>query len=211
MNLLEILKFEKENMPKAQWNLEKFLIYFIAVLLGGAILALIAGLIIGFTTDGEGVYFLIPVFVWVGITAIMCGVLIVKSKKAKAEMREFYCDKISAEFVAADCEEAKQKLIDGGIINDKGFIIPETAEWAADGLIPYGDAKFEFVAYVLSGALFLNVGPIALDADAYNFFRNNREMIVNKKVFDLFCDDKKKFVDLLVRYNSAAKIEQKLG
>lgn len=211
MNLREILKFEKENIPEAQWKLEKFLIVFLAVLLGGAFIAFAIGLIVGFTTDGEGVYFLVPEFIWLGAVAVMCVLLFVKAPKVKAEIRAYYYEKLSTEFVVADYEEAKQKLTDNGVINDEGFIASEIAEWTAGEMIAFDSAEFTFIAYLWAGKLFLKVGPFELSADTYNFFRNNRDMIVNKKAFDLFCDDMKKFVELLVRYNDMAKIERKLG
>lgn len=213
MKIRDILRFEKENMPDFQWKFEKFLFFYIVVLIGGGLLALISGLIIGFAVNEEGIYCFIPEFVWFAVLAAATVLLVVKSKKVKIGLCSYYYDKLSSEFYTLDFSEAKSNLANDNIINDVGFIVDGDLS-IEDGVIPFVQAKFVFNPYIWAGKIFLSIDGLPideLDNNLYNFFRNNRDMIVNRKIFDLFCDDLITFVDMLVRYNSIAKIEKKLN
>ncbi len=224
------MQYEKEVMPSYQWKLEKFLLVYLIVLIGGAIVALVGGLLIGFLITDEGVICFIPEFVWMGVVAVMSVVLVVKARHVKIQLRVDIAEKLTSEFYAVDYQEAKRKLIEQNIITDEGFINNNDESYETlifpcddvkDGIeckiIPFEKAKIIFDATCLNGKPLLNV-YVQCEQDSweypcfdnyfYNFLINNPNLISNKKVFELFRDDKQKFARLLVRYNDVTKIEK---
>lgn len=232
MKFREILQHEKENMPSYQWKFNKFLWAYIIVLLGGALVALVSGLLIGFLITDEGVWCFIPEFVWFGAIAVMSVVLVVKSRRVKEQLCGDIAKKLTNEFYAIDYQEAKQKLIEQNIITEEGFvnnnahsyvtlIVPfeEIKDGVEPKIIPFEKVSVVFNANYYSGKLFLgafvqcekdSLAFPEIDNSFYNFLINNVDLISNKKVFALFCDDKEKFVRLIMRYKFAFQLEKVL-
>lgn len=232
MKFREILQHEKENMPSYQWKFNKFLWAYIIILLGGALVVLVSGLLIGFLVTDEGVWCFIPEFVWFGVIAVMSVVLVVKSRKVKEQLCGDIVKKLTTELYAIDYQEAKQNLIEQNIITDDGFInsnehsyetsiVPfeEVQDGVEPKIIPFEKAKIVFNANYFSGKLLLSVyvqceqdswAYSVIDNSFYNFLINNIDLISNKKVFALFRDDKEKFVRLIMRYKFAFTLEKVL-
>ena len=232
MKFREILQHEKENMPSYQWKFNKFLLIYIIVAIGGALVTLVSGLLIGFLITDEGVWCFIPEFVWFGVLAVMSVVLVVKSKNVIEQFRVDITEKLTNEFYTIDYQEAKQNLIEQNIITEEGFInnnehsyetliVPfeEVQDGVEPKIIPFEKAKIVFNANYFSGKLLLSVyvqceqdswAYSVIDNSYYNFLINNIDLISNKKVFALFRDDKEKFVRLIMRYKFAFKLEKAL-
>lgn len=217
MRLKETLKFEKENMPDFQWRFEKFLLAFLAVLLGGALFTLAISLLLGFLLDDRIIY-LIPLFVWAGAVAAMIVALVIKARRVKAKLRVYYTEKIQKEFFEMDYGEAKQKLIADKRITENEFIIDTESPFGGEyETLPFDRAEVIFIPYFRSGTILWNLAiknevdwvlVDVMDNAYYNFLRNNPKLVKNEKVFQLFCNDKAEFIRLLVRYNDPARIEK---
>ena len=216
MKLKEVLKFEKENMPDFQWKFEKFLFAFLAVWLGGALLALCAALIIGAVSGEDGVWY-VPVIIWACALAGMLITLIIKSKKVKPKLIRYHTDNLLREFYDLDYSEARQKMLDGGKITEEGFIV--SVEDGKSEIIPFDEVKIAFEPRFWGGKLFLNIALAdkndrvfadCMDNGYYNFLIRHTGLIVDKYLFELFDKDKEKFVKTLLRNNDAFKIETEL-
>lgn len=220
MGFKETLKYEKENMPDFQWKFEKFIFAFLAVLLGGALLTLVASLMLGFLLDEDRVFYLIPLFAWAGAAMTMTVLLVVKAMRVKAKLRVYHAEKIEKEFFEIDYAEAKRKLIEAKRITDNEFII--NAESPFEGeceTLPFERAEVIFIPYFRSGKILWNLAiknevdwvlVDVMDNAYYNFLRNNPKLVKNEKVFQLFCNDKAEFIRMLVRYNDPVRIEKLL-
>ena len=230
MKIKELLKYEKDNMPDFQWKFEKFLGIFILIWLGGAILALIAGLIISFLTKGQILFAFIPFIIWVCSLLIGCVILIFKSINVKRQLIAYYFENIEFEYRVIDYDEAKQKLIEEQRITQSGIIVDKKnffdqdyfdEQMQSDGtkIVPFEKIKVIFNPRFFVGKLVFEIVFMEeyewaivdnLDSYLYSYLLNNKSLIENKKVFDLFCENKDRFIRELLKYNNALKMEQKL-
>lgn len=219
MKVKEVLKFEKENMPDFQWKYEKFLFAFLLIWLGGAILTLIASMIIGFVSGESGGLWYIPLIIWGSALFVTLVIFVIKTKKVRRKLIAFQTEKLSREFYITDYSKAKQKLLDKQKISADGLII-EADDIFESSIIPFEQVRMLFNPRFWGGKLFLDFimqdasGRFVIEElnnDFYNFLTHHSSFIVNLNLFQLFCEDKEKFVKLLLKYNNASKIEKKLS
>lgn len=217
MKMKELLKFEKDNMPDFQWKYEKFLFVFLAIFFGGAVLALIAGLIIGFVF-GENAPWYIPLIVWGGALLGALITLVIKTKKLKAKLLCYHTEQLLRDFYELDYWEAKRNLFNRKKITEVGFISDPDDIFEVK-IIPFEQVNILFYPHFFGGKLFIQfivfdkidwVFIDYLDNDFYNFLLHHSSFIKNEKLFHLFCEDKEKFTKALLKYNDASKIEKKL-
>ena len=217
MAFKEALKFEKENMPDFQWKFEKFVLAFVAVFLGGAILAIGASLLIDLVSGEKGALWCIPIVVWGCVALGMLIPLVIMSKKVKRQLVRYHSDKLLQEFYDTDYSEARQKMFDSEKITEEGFVI--SSEDETNVTIPFDKVSIIFNPRFWGGKLFLEIVLIDksggvfidyLDNSYYNFLIRHIHLIRNEPIFELFDKDKERFVKMLLRYNNAQKIERKL-
>lgn len=215
MHYREILYYERESMPSDKRELNKFLTVYAVIMLVCAIVAIICCLLIGFLVTSDGIVFYIPIYVLSGVLVAMSVVSVVKYIGIKAKFCVYVAEKLKSEYYAIDYQEAKQELIRQKIITEDGFVNTFCGK-IDSAVIPFEKVKIDFSALFTCGVLpieaivnYNNMSTITvIDNYYYNFLINNTDLISNKKVFALFCDDKEKFVKLLARYNDVAKMEK---
>lgn len=214
MRLKEMLQFEKENMPGFQWAYEKFLFVWLIVWLGGAIVTLLVSLPLGFFF-GESIITFIPLIVWGSVLAVTLILFVYKTIKLRKKLLFYHRDKLAQELFDIDSDEAGTEE---RILTEEGVIV-EAEDPLDHMIIPFEEVEIEFNPHFWGGKLFLEL-IIKHDGEwlyidtlnnaYYNFLKKNTPRMQNKALFRLLCDDREKFVKLLLRYNNAAKIEKRL-
>lgn len=110
-------------------------------------------------------------------------------------------------------EEALNRLKQAGIINDEGFIFEQEDKELVT--IPFKTCNLLFVVKVFNEGmqiwvnLFNQKEPIAsigVDNDIFNLLIKYYNKIVNKPVFDLFCDNVDEFAVLLEKCKNTTKM-----
>lgn len=214
MRLKEALRFEKENMPDFHWKYEKFLFVFLVIWLGGAIITLIITLPLGFRY-GESVITFIPLIVWGSVLAVTLIPFVYKTVKLRKRLLLYHSDMLAQALYDSDDNEDETEE---QVLTEAGVIV-ETDDPFDKKIIPLEDIEIEFNPRFWGGKLFLEL-IIKHEGDwlyidtlnnaNYNFLKKHTQPVQNKALFRLLCDDREKFVRLLLRYNNAAKIEKRL-
>lgn len=193
MNFKQVLQFEKENMPEFQWKYEKFLFVFLVIWLGGAVIALVCSMLVGFLIDG-GIVSYIPIMVWGVVLAVTLAIFVKKTVSVNKKLRVYHTEKLEEEF----------------------FLTVDAGEGRFTG------KKLAFNPYFWGGKLFLAIVVIEnggdgegyqieeMDNALYNELIRCGGVDGNPKLFRLFCEDKGAFVKALLRYRNAFEAEKRL-
>ena len=204
-------------MPDFQWEYEKFLFVFLTIFFGGAVLALVSGLIIGFVF-GENSPWYIPMIDWGCALLFTLILLVIKTRQVKAKLLIYHTEQLLRDFYDLEYSEAKRNLFDRKQITEAGFLY-ESDDISEMKIIPFEQANVFFNPHFWGGKLFMKFvvsdesnGSFIdyLDNDYYYFLMHHASFIQNKNLFHLFCEDKERFMNLLLKYNNASKIEEKL-
>ncbi len=208
----EILAEEKKNMPKYQYDfLYKRVMPGFFFVLGGAIVIVI--LIIIFTIVNPNHIFIFPYIVlgfWVIATIILLVLFVIKIKEINKKLLNDKTVELEEKYKLCEYYEAVEYLERHNIIIDNQIIID-------DEMIPIKECDILFFCKTWSGAFYfyiyfydkvtkLVLNEICLDKNSCTYFYNNKIDLINNEVFELFIRDKRKFLELLYKYNDAEKI-----
>ncbi len=212
--LKNILQEEKRNMPEYQYNFlyKKVMPGFIFVL-GGALFTVILTVIFALTTN----QCLIPIVVsilWGLTTIVLLVLLVINSRKLSKRLINDKTQEFEKKYKLVDYDKAVQHLSNRKIIKNSQILIN-------DQYFPIDDCVMEFKCKTLSGAFYFNIiiahkdnlsifTAINLDKNSCTYFYNLREKMVNKDLFVLFVENKKRFLELLFRYNNEDKMSRHL-
>ncbi len=220
--LKQIIEFEKENMPKYQFNfLYKRVFPGFIFILGGAILCIVLYSVIHSATGNEVIPFII-LGVWLVATFVLLTLFVIYGKKISSRLLEDKTAEFEKKYELIDCSQALENLAQKNIIVDNKLVInnDETAfeDYLSSGQqIPLDNCNLFFQCQTYGGAYFFLLGFLnkqdnelisgrELDGDLCSFFAKKTSMFLNKKLFELFLNDKRAFLKLLYKYNNPEKM-----
>lgn len=211
----KIVQFEKEHLPEYQYN---FLYHGVLpgffFVLGGAVIAAIFVIIGGVT---ENILLgVIPFSIWIGGIFILLTLFVIYNKKISARLLADKTKELENLYTITDFEFAKQELADENLIVD-GKLISEELD-----PIPLEDCYIIFFCKVWSGVFYFKLDfynkisheglmGVSIDKNLLTYFVNRLELIENRQLFELFIEDKKKFLKLLYRYNDFRKMGENIS
>ncbi len=210
--LQQTLQLEKENMPDYQYRfLYKRVMPGFFYILGGAIFVLVLGIVLDFCTDLKILPY-IPLIIWMITTFILLVLFIIYGKK---NTNRLICEK-TAEFEKQYHLIARENAIK--ILEKNRIIINNCLILEAD-CIPLDDCLIVFHCKTISGVYNFGLGfyskhnghilsYLALDNAVCSYFNQGENVVVNDRLFSLFLLDKRKFMQLLLRYNDEVKMEK---
>lgn len=206
----EILAEEKKNMPKYQYDfLYKRVMPGFFFVLGGALVMMILIIIFAIVNPNH-IFPYIVLGVW-GITTIILLVLfVIKIKEINKRLINDKTIEFEGKYKLCEYNEAVQYLEKQKIIIDNQIII-------ADEMIAIKEFDILFFCKTWSGAFYFYINfydkdtklfmqDISLDENSCTYFYNHKTDLINYEVFELFVRDKRKFLELLYKYNDAEKI-----
>ena len=209
----DIINIEKQNMPDYQF---KFLYHrvmpgFIFVL-GGAIIVLGLGVALYFLTYSEFIPF-IPLILWGIATIVLLILFVIYGRKYSLMLIEDRTKEFEKEYKLVDYDKAIAKLEKNKLIIDDKLCID-------NNMYSFKELNILFFCKTLSGAYYFrfeiynrkNIQLIAtLDLDKYlcTYFSKNLYLIRNHELFELFINDKAKFLNYLYKYNDVNKMYKK--
>ena len=199
-------------MPEYQYRfLYKRVLPGFFFVLGGAIFVLLIGIILDYCTDFKILPF-IPLLIW-GITTLVLLVLyVIYGKKYTNRLISEKALEFDSKYHVVETQEAVDFLEQQGMIVDACII--------ANGQhIRLEDCFVVFHCKTVSGVYYFAFGFYSkhnneqlevLTADKYlcSYFKQYNCSIINRKLFELFLSDKRKFMQLLLQYNDEAKMEK---
>lgn len=208
----DIINLEKQNMPDYQFKfLYKQVLPGMVYFIGGAILSLVLGFLIGWITSSE-FWGVIPVIVWAIGCVVLLILFVVKSKELSKRLIDDKTRELNEKFNSVDYQKSVDKLI------SKGFL---SCDLSTIARFPIEELTIIFDGYTLLGRINLRfifnlkdtgktVYMVKMDEDNYSFFSGNIDLIENRLLFETFIKDKRKFLQLLYRYNNRIKMEKAL-
>lgn len=152
----------------------------------------------------------IPLIIWLAGTLVLLILFVVYSKRVTARLiadKSKELEKIYAitDFETATQELAKKNLIIGGNLISEEF-----------GPISLDDCYIIFYCKTWSGAFYFQFDfynqahegliGIEIDKNILTYFANRNERIENRQLFELFIENKEKFLKLLYKYNDFRKM-----
>ena len=209
----DIIEMEKQNMPDYQF---KFLYHrvipgFIFVLCG-AIIALGLGIGLYFITYSEFISF-IPLIVWGIATIILLILFVIYGKKYSLMLIEDKSKEFDKAYKLVDYDKAIIKL-------EKNKIIIDDKLYLGKDMYSFKELNIFFFSKTLSGAYYFRleiynrnnkqlVCTLNLDKYLCTYFSKNLYLIRNYELFELFINDKTRFLKYLYKYNDVHKIYKK--
>ena len=208
----QIVQFEKENMPEYQYRfLYKRVLPGFFFVLGGAIFVLALGMILDYCTDFKYLPF-IPLFIWAITTFVLLALYVIYGKKYTNRLISEKALEFDENYNVVETQEAVGFLEQQGMIVDDCVIVNGEQIRLDDCFIVFrcrtlsGVYHFVFSIYSKQDGKQL----IVLFADKYlcSYFNQAKSSIKNRRLFELFLSDKRKFMKLLLRYNDEVKMEK---
>ena len=199
-------------MPEYQYRFlyKRVLPGFFYILLG-AIFVLAWGIIFDLCTDFQILPF-IPLIIWVLTTLVLLVLYVVYGRKYTNRL---ICDKaeeFEEKYNVVERQEAVGFLEQQGLIVDNSIVVNEKPICLDDCLIVFHCKTLSGVYYFAFGFYSKRDGEqlTVLPADKYlcSYFNQAQSSIKNRRLFELFLSDKRKFMKLLLRYNDEVKMEK---
>ena len=208
----KVVQFEKEHMPEYQYRfLYKRVLPSFFYILGGAVFVLVWGMVFDFCTNLKVVPY-IPLIIWMITTFVLLVLFIIYGKK---NTNRLICEK-TAEFEKQYHLIARETAIE--LLEKNRIIINNCLILEAD-CIPLDDCLIIFHCKTISGVYYFGLGfyskhngdnlaYLELDNAVCSYFNQGENAVVNDRLFSLFLFDKRKFMQLLLRYNDEVKMEK---
>lgn len=206
----EIIAEEKKNMPKYQFDfLYKRVMPGFFFVLGGGMVVVIFTIIFAIVNPNH-IFPYIILGIWGIATIILLVLFVIKSKEVSKKLLNDKTLELEEKYKLCEYNEAVEYLEKQKLVIDNQIIID-------DEMIPIKECDILFFCKTWSGAFYFYINffdketkffmkQICLDKNSYTYFNNHKKDLINYEVFELFVRDKRKFLELLYKYNDAEKI-----
>ena len=208
----KIVQMEKENMPEYQYKfLYKRVLPGFFFVLGGAIFALVWGIIFDCCTDFKILSF-IPLIIWATTTFILLVLYVIYGKKYTKRLIYEKALEFDDEYAVVETQEAVEFLEQHELIVDDCVVVDGNKISLDDCFVAFHCKTIGGVYYFAFGFYSKYTGDqlVVLIADKYlcSYFMQSKSSIINRRLLKLFLSDKTKFMKLLLKYNDEEKMEK---
>lgn len=139
--------------------------------------------------------------------------------KSKKEKKYEVIKLINYYFYEVPAEKAFQNLIESNILSEKGYIIDNNIINSDNNVYYFDDTSLLFYAalkeegfatsmIIIDNNTEESLKNIPLDVYLYNFLIESDIKIVNQRQFDLFCNVREEFAELILKYKDSIRIDE---